>query len=62
VLCVGLCALLATDERPDGIVVAAEPGRALSVRIVANVNGIDVIATVAAPADVAGTPSQQSPT
>jgi len=57
VLRVGLCALLATDERPDRIVVAAEPGRVPSVRIVANVNGIDVIATMAASADVAGTPS-----
>jgi len=49
----GLCALLAADERPDGIVVVAEPGRALSVRDVADVNGIDVVATVAASAGVA---------
>jgi len=49
----GLCALLAGDERPDGIVVVAEPGRALSVRDVADVNGVDVIATVAASAGVA---------
>jgi len=49
----GLCALLAAGERLDGIVVVAEAGRALSVRDVADVNGIDVIAVVPASAGVA---------
>jgi len=49
----GLCELLAADERPDGIVLIAEAGRALSVRDVADVNGIDVIAVVPTSAGVA---------
>ncbi len=49
----GLCELLATDERLDGIVLVAEPGRALSVRDVADVNGLDVVAVVPASPGVA---------
>jgi len=49
----GLCELLAADERLDGIVLIAEAGRALSVRDVADVNGIDVIAVVPASPGVA---------
>jgi len=49
----GLCELLATDERLDGIVLIAEAGRALSVRDMADVTGIDVIAVVPASPGVA---------
>jgi hypothetical protein len=52
---IALRTLLAGQHRPDGIVLVAEPGRALNERDVTDVTGLDVVATVPVTPGVART-------